>query len=127
MYGQTAYDLIAELYKDDLYNKRDYDEKASLIKKVYEAARLTAQSEVVNYKHDNSSTKRLNAIADGVPVSLVYASLALKSDMDTDNSNGITGIEAEAYINKYAANLTKPQKAQLYSIYAPNNKTNPYE
>jgi len=125
-YGQTAYNLIAELSEDNLYKSRSDAEKVDAIKKVYEVALKTAGTEVLGISHDNATTRRLQAVDDGIPISLIYASLVFKSDIDTNESNGIDQAEAKAYIDKYGKDLSKAEKAALFKIYSPTAKKNPY-
>ena len=125
-YGQTAYNLVDELSEDNLYKSRSDDEKVNAIKKVYEVALKTAGTEVFGISHDNATTRRLQAVDDGIPISLIYASLVFKSDMDTNNSNGIDQTEAKAYIDKYGKDLSDAKKAALFKIYLPTAQNNPY-
>ena len=126
-YGQTAYNLIAELSEDNLYKSRSDAEKVDAIKKVYEMALNTAGTKVLGISHDNATTRRMQAVDEGIPISLIYASLVFKSDIDTNESNEIDQAEAKAYIDKYGKDLSDAEKAALFKIYSPTTKNNPYD
>lgn len=76
-YGQTAYEMLEELFTTNTYAESDSNEKANLISKVYEYARDVSKKDYFD-KHEVEYT---NTTEDNIPV---YKEKSIKNAIEYD-------------------------------------------
>ena len=152
-YGQTAYGLIQNAMRSDLYTNLSDEDKVKFLSKIYEYSGAVAKDEQFGEGMSDwmvearDSNNVLGAISDRVlygggqgsssetiaktktaveEIGLTVEQYqAMRSGMDADGNDSVSQKEAKAYLD--SQNFTREQKAQLWTLINKAWKNNPYD